>query len=101
MALLRPRHRPKLGRVALAGSLVVLAMPVAGFLSVLFPYDDLSVAAYTVVLLVAAVGLGALAWVLGARHLLGPPLLLVGLSLAVMLADVATGGRLQINTVFG
>jgi hypothetical protein len=101
LALLRPRHRPRLGRLALGGALVVLAIPVVGFLSGLFPYDDLNVGAYTVVVLVAATGLGALAWLLGARHLLGPPLLLVGLTLAVMLGDVATGGHLQINTVFG
>lgn len=101
LALLRRRHRPRLGRVALAGSLVVLAIPVVVFLSGLLPYDDLSVGAYTLVALAVSAAVAGLAWVATARHLLGPPLVIIGLTLAVMLVDVATGGRLQINTVFG
>lgn len=101
LALLRPRHRPKLGRVALAGSLVVLAVPVVVFLSGLLPYDNLSVGAYTLAVLAVSGALAGLAWLATARHLLGPPLVIIGLTLAVMLVDVATGGRLQINTVFG
>jgi hypothetical protein len=93
--------RPKLGRVSLAGCLVVLAIPPIVFLSGLVPYDSLSVGGYTVAVLGAAGVLAALAWVAAQRHLLGPPLLLIGLSWLVNLVDVATGGRLQINTVFG
>jgi hypothetical protein len=101
LALLRPRHRPKLGRLALAGSLLVMAIPAVVFLSGLFPYDDLSVGGYTLVVLAVAGGLGGAAWLAASRHLMGPPIALIGLTLAVMLGDVATGGRLQINTVFG
>ncbi|HKH03914.1 MAG TPA: hypothetical protein VKA65_02030 [Acidimicrobiales bacterium] len=99
LALWRPR--PRLGVVALAGSLVVLAIPPVVFLSGLLPYEDLSVGAYAVAVVAAAAVLAGVTWVLTKRHLLGPPLALIGLSLAVMLVDVATGGRLQINTVFG
>jgi hypothetical protein len=93
--------RPKLGRVALAGCLVVLAIPPVVFLSGLVPYDSLSVGGYTLAVLAAAGVVAAAAWAATRRHLLGPPLVLIGLSWLVNLVDVATGGRLQINTVFG
>jgi len=99
LALLRPRRR--LGRVALGGSLVILAIPPLAFLSGLVRYDRLSVAGYTIVLVAAATVLAGLVWRVTSRHLLGPPLALIGLSLAVMIGDVATGGHLQINTVLG
>ena len=101
LALRAGRHRPKLRRLALAGSLVVLAFPVVVFLSGLLPYDDLSVGAYVLVVLGASAVLAGVARLAAFGHLLGPPLVLIGLNLLVMLADVATGGRLQINTVFG
>jgi hypothetical protein len=101
LALRAGRHRPKLRRAALAGSLVVLAFPAVVFLSGLLPYDDLSVGAYVLVVLGASAVLAGIARLVAFRHLLGPPLVLIGLNLLIMLADVATGGRLQINTVFG
>jgi hypothetical protein len=91
------RLRPVVGFVAL----MTLAIPPVVFLSGLLPYHRLGLAGYGVAVFVAAAGLAALALAVGGRGTLVPPLLLVGLMLAVLLADIASGGRLQINTVFG
>ena len=93
----RERLRPYVAGAALE----VLAMPPVVFLSGLVHYDRLGVAGYTVGVFVAAAVLAAVAWVVGRRHLLAPPGLLIGLTLAVLLIDVLTGARLQINTAFG
>lgn len=88
-------------RVVVAGACVLLAIPPLAFLSGLVRYDELGVAGYIATLLTAAVVLAALAWWSLRRHPLGPPLGLIGLTLAVLVVDVITGGRLQINTVLG
>lgn len=90
-------------------ALVVLAMPPLAFLSGLVRYDALGVPLYVAALLAGAAVLAAAAFAVGratARRTqraapLVPPLLLVALSLAVLVGDIATGGHLQINTVFG
>jgi hypothetical protein len=101
LALTRMRQRRWMTRVAVAGALWVLAVPPLTYLSGLVRYDALGLVGYLVALMAAAAAVAALAWWLAGRHLLGPPLILVGLSLVVLIGDVVTGGRLQINTVFG
>jgi hypothetical protein len=102
------RWRPARRWVAVL-ALTTLAVPPLAFLSGLVRYDALGVAGYVVVLFLAAALVAAAA--LGLGHAtrgrtgdaapLVPPLVLVGLTLAVLVGDIATGGHLQINTVFG
>ncbi|MEO7429382.1 MAG: hypothetical protein ABIY48_08355, partial [Acidimicrobiales bacterium] len=94
-------HRERLRPFVGAAALVVLAMPPLVFLSGLLSYDRLGVVGYTVALFPAAGILAAVAWVLGRGRLLAAPGLLIGTTLAVLLVDVVTGARLQINTAFG
>ncbi|MBK9178307.1 MAG: hypothetical protein IPM45_01820 [Acidimicrobiales bacterium] len=91
------RWRPALAVAALA----VLAFPSVAFLSGLVPYDRLGVAGYTIAALAAACALAAASLPLGRAGLLGPPLALTGLVVVILVVDVATGSRLQIDTVFG
>ena len=101
----RPRLRPAAAFLAL----VTLALPSLAFLSGLVPYPSLGLSGYVAALLVASSALAALA--LGAAAAsagrTGParglvaPLVLVALGVVVLVVDVATGGRLQLNTVFG
>ncbi len=91
------RWRPGLAFAALA----VLAFPSVAFLSGLVPYDRLGVVGYTVAALVAACALAAASLLLGRVGPLGPPLALAALVVVILVVDVATGARLQIDTVFG
>ena len=100
-----PRLRPVVSFLAL----VTLAQPSLTFLSGLFRYDRLGVVGYVVALfaagaVLATVALAIARWTAGrsgrARPLV-PPLLLVGLTLVVLVADILAGGPLQLNTVFG
>lgn len=93
----RHRLRPYVAGAALE----VLALPPIVFLSGLVHYDRLGVVGYTVSAFAAAALLAAGAWAVGRRHLLLAPALLIGLTLGVLLVDVVTGARLQINTAFG
>ncbi|HEX4901864.1 MAG TPA: hypothetical protein VFV42_03580 [Acidimicrobiales bacterium] len=90
-------------------ALVVLATPSVGFLSGILHVESADVTTFTLGVFAAAIVVAALAEGLGAlvarrwprtRATL-PPLLLVSLSWLVLVVDVVTGGRLQINTVFG
>ncbi len=100
-----PRLRPVVSFLAL----VTLAQPSLTFLSGLVAYDRLGVAGYVVALFGAGAALAALAMAV-ARRVEGragraaplvAPLLLVGLTLAVLVVDVLAGGTLQLDTVFG
>jgi hypothetical protein len=104
----RGRLRPLVTFMALT----TMAAPAVAFLSGLVPYEVLGVGGYLLAFFVASALVAALAWAVGlvvtrrggpdAR--VGPvvaPLLLAGLILGVLLVDVAVGGRLQIDTVFG
>jgi hypothetical protein len=82
-------------------ALVVLAMPLLGFLSGLVNYARLGVIGYTAALIAGAAVLAAAAWRLGRRRLLLAPGVLIGATLVMLLVDVIFGGRLQLNTVFG
>jgi len=90
-------------------ALVVLATPPVGFLAGVLHVESAGLVAYTLALFAGAVVLAALAEGVGAlaarrwprtRATLAP-LLLVTASWLVLVVDVMTGGRLQINTVFG
>lgn len=93
----RHRLRPYVAGAALE----VLAIPPVVFLSGLVHYDRLGLLGYCVAVFVVGSALAAGAAAVGRRHLLVAPGLLIGLNLAVLLVDVATGARLQINTPFG
>jgi len=90
-------------------ALVVLATPPVGFLFGVLHVESSSLVGYTLAIFACAVVLAALAEGIGTlvarrwprtRATL-PPLLLVLLSWTLLVVDVLTGGRLQINTVFG
>ncbi|HEV2068995.1 MAG TPA: hypothetical protein VGR26_04295 [Acidimicrobiales bacterium] len=100
-----PRLRPVVSFLAL----VTLAQPSLTFLSGLFRYDRLGVVGYVLALFAAGAVMASLVlaiarWSAGrsgrARPLVAP-LLLVGLTLVVLVADILAGGPLQLNTVFG
>ncbi|MGQ0830370.1 MAG: hypothetical protein ACT4OV_01705 [Microthrixaceae bacterium] len=95
------RRIQRLGPYVAGGALLILATPPVVFLSGLVRYDALGVVGYTVAVFAAAGALGVVAWVLGRRSQLLAPGLLIGLTLGVLLVDVVTGARLQINTAFG
>lgn len=95
------RHRRSLLRIAGTLSLMVLAFPPVAFLSGLVPYHRVSPPVYLALLFAGAGALAALARLAGGGDAQGPPLVLLAFSLALLLGDVASGGRLQLNTVFG
>ena len=100
---------PSLRPVVSFLALVTLAQPPLTFLSGLFRYDRLGVVGYVLSLFVAGAVLATVAlaiarWTAGRSGRAGPlvaPLLLVGCSLVVLVADILAGGPLQLNTVFG
>jgi hypothetical protein len=95
------RRRPGWLRVASFGALVVMAVPSLVFLSGLVRYRELGAAAYGLVLFGLAALVAGAVWPLGRRHPLAPPLALAALLLGVLVGDIVTGGRLQLDTVFG
>ncbi|HEX2039170.1 MAG TPA: hypothetical protein VHF47_05480 [Acidimicrobiales bacterium] len=95
------RRRSRWLEVAAFGALIVLAVPPLVFLSGLVRYRELGAAGYGLALFAGAAVLAGAAWRLGRRHALAPPLALVALLLVVLVADIVTGGRLQLDTVFG
>lgn len=100
-----PRLAPVVGFLAL----VTLALPPLTFLSGLVRYDKLGVVGYVVALFAAGAVLAGAALAssrviasrTGAPRPLVAPLLLVGLTLAVLVGDVVAGAPLQLDTVFG
>jgi hypothetical protein len=81
-----------------ATAVVVLAVPSIAFASGLLRYDRLALGLYVVGVFAAAIVLAAVASLLGARR---GATALVGLIWFVLVADILTGGHLQIDTVFG
>jgi hypothetical protein len=82
-------------------SLVVLAVPLLGFLSGLVPYDRLGIGGYLAALFAGAAVVAAGSWALGRRRSLLAPGVLVASTLTLLVVDVLLGGRLQLDTVFG
>jgi hypothetical protein len=82
-------------------ALAVLAVPSMIYLAGLLPYDAFVVATYGLVVLAAAFVASSLARAASSREPLVGPLVLCGLSIAVLVVDVALGAPLQINTMFG
>jgi hypothetical protein len=77
---------------------VVLAVPSIAFLSGLIRYDRFALWLYVVAVFAAAAALAMFARLVGARR---GALGLIGLIWFVLVADIVTGGHLQIDTVFG
>lgn len=90
-------------------ALVVLATPPIGFLAGALHVRSGDLVTFTLAVFGAAIALAALAEGAGAlaarrwprTRAIVPPLLLVSLTWLLLVFDVVTGGRLQINTVFG
>jgi hypothetical protein len=94
-------HRHWLRPYVAVAALAVLAMPSVVFLSGLVHYDRLGIVGYTVAVFAASLALAGGVWLVARRRLFLAPSLLIGATLAVLLVDVVTGARLQINTAFG
>ena len=90
-------------------ALVTLAFPTVTFLAGLLRVDHLGYAGFTVSLFAASILLAAVVQQVGfrlvrredPRSAMVPPLLLVALLWVMLIGDIFTGGRLQIDTVFG
>ena len=96
------RQRPRRAATAIAVcALMVLAMPLIGFLSGLFHYDALGLGGYIAVFFAVAAVLAAIAWGIGRRRRLLAPAVLIGATALMLVIDVLAGGPLQLNTVFG
>lgn len=106
------QRRPGLRRLVTLLALTVLAVPSVAFLSGLVRYAALGPAGYGVAVFAAAAALAAAAGVIGrvaagrrrpaaGRASVTAALVLAGLLLGVLLVDIAAGGPLQIDTVFG
>jgi hypothetical protein len=98
----------RLRRFSTLLALTVVAAPSVAFLSGLVPYAALGLVGYPVAFFAAAAVLAGAAWAACRRRASGAdqgstaaPLLLAGLLLAILVVDVAVGGPLQIDTVFG
>ncbi|MBW3641404.1 MAG: hypothetical protein KY447_00655 [Actinobacteria bacterium] len=109
LGALAMRRRPGLRRPAAFLALVSLALPPLTFLSGLVAYPSLGLVGYLAVVVTGAAALAGAALAVaaassgrtGLARPLVAPLVLVGLVLLVLVVDVAAGGRLQLNTVFG
>jgi hypothetical protein len=82
-------------------ALTILAVPLVAFLSGLTRYHTWPLAAYVVTVFVVALGVGLLARLAGRAHPFLPAFVLVAANWALQLADMVTGGRLQLNTPLG
>ncbi len=101
-ALAVVRRSRRVGAVAYAGGLLILAIPPIAFLSGLVAYRRLAMAVYVVaVVLVAAVLAGAVWALLRRRGPFAPALALVAVGWLVQAVDIVSGGHLQIDTPFG
>src|SRR5205085_12478326 len=94
--------RRELGRsepVLRYGVLLIAAIPLATFLLRAVPFNGPGAAGFLIVL---GIDVAAVALVSRARrHPLSPLAWLLGLTAALLVADLCTGGRLQVNSVLG
>lgn len=82
-------------------ALVVLAVPSVVYLTGLLPYGGLTTVSYGVIVLGISVVVAVCATPLGRIDPVLPAVAVASLCLVVLLVDVATGARLQLNTMFG
>ncbi len=82
-------------------SLAFLGFVLATFLAGALPIFRWGTGAYFVIVTSIAVGIAALATLLGRRHPVDPILIVLGSVIALHLGDLVTGAHLQLNTVFG
>ncbi len=82
-------------------SLAVVATPSMMYLSGLLPYGAFSVVTFGLAIAVGSIALAAVATGIGRFDAVAPPVLVCGFAVAVLGADIVTGGNLQLNTVFG
>ncbi|MGI9120142.1 MAG: hypothetical protein ACR2G7_08505 [Acidimicrobiales bacterium] len=113
LILTSARRRARLRLPVMVLALMGTAGPTVAFLSGLVSYRHLGLAGYLVAffaasaaLAMAAVGVAIWAQRRGGPRLaragtLAAPLVLAGLLLAVLVVDIVTGAKLQLNTVFG
>jgi hypothetical protein len=110
LAALALTRWPRMRRWVAFFALMTLAQPSLAFASRLVPYQDLGIVGYVLTFFALGAVLAAAAEAVGRAigRRMGPaaapmvaPLLLVGLTLVVLLVDVALGSPLQLNTVFG
>jgi hypothetical protein len=101
----RQRHGEQEGgtlpaRLLEASALALVAFPIATFLAGVVRAHELGTRPYVLLLLGIDALLVLVAW-LAVRDAFARLLLLSGLTLGVLLADLMFGARLQLNTVFG
>lgn len=99
-ALLRPR-RDGVPRWLRPPTLVLLAIPVATFLLGVVPAAKWGAPLAFLTLTALSIGLAAAAEAGFSRVRLGPPMALATVTVIVLVIDVVTTERLQINTLFG
>lgn len=81
--------------------LLVMAIPTATYLGGLLPYGPFTVFTYGLALLAIAGVIAAVALPLARWDREAAPVLVAGITVAVLAVDILTGGHLQIDTIFG
>ncbi|HEY4377746.1 MAG TPA: hypothetical protein VGM93_11335, partial [Acidimicrobiales bacterium] len=101
----KPKLKPLVGFLVLA----TIALAPLTFLVGYFRYDKLGTGGFQLALVAGAAAIAGLAWLAGEafhrgdvrRRAVLPPLLVVAFTWLVLLGDILTGGKAQINTIFG
>jgi len=94
-------RRPMLRAVVGFAALLILATPPITFLSGLFRYDHLGLAAFVVLVFAAAALVAGIASTTRRLHPFLPALALVALNWLLQVVDIVLGGRLQLSTPLG
>ena len=100
-AMVLRRGAPRLRRLVGIAALAMLAYLPATYLAGLLDFHDAPTGAYWAFLIVLAAGFSVLASVVGRQGALDPLLLCLGLVFGLLVIDIVSGARLQLNTVFG
>ena len=95
------RRRPAVGAVAQVAALAVLAYLPATYIAGALPMHRWGSAAYWAFVLVTPTIVAVVVYRLTRRVLVDPLIAVLGLLVAFMSVDIAVGGPLQFNTVFG
>jgi hypothetical protein len=94
------------GNRAMRRVVELIALTILGFLPAMFlagflPFDRYALALYWTFLAGVALAIGLGAWLVSDRRGLGPPMICLTVIVGVLVVDVVTGARLQLNTAFG